>query len=244
MKARIPQLRKQLKPLIDAVWRENLRLKASGLVTFTWGNVSAIDRAVGLVAIKPSGVDYESLRPADIVLTDLQGNIVASACRPSSDLPTHLALYRAFPGIGAVVHSHATYAVAFAQAGRPLPCLGTTHADYFYGKIPVTDRMSRREIRSDYEAHTGDMIVNKIRQLRIDPGICPSILVANHAPFSWGTTAARAVENAIVLEEICRMAWLTYALNPKTKPVADGLLAKHYRRKHGAGAYYGQQRIT
>ncbi|MBU4199173.1 MAG: L-ribulose-5-phosphate 4-epimerase AraD [Verrucomicrobia bacterium] len=229
-----------MKPLIDTVWRENLRLKASGLVTFTWGNVSAIDREAGLVAIKPSGVDYETLTPADIVLTDMKGAIVASALKPSSDVPTHLVLYRAFPGIGAVVHTHATYATAFAQACRPVPCLGTTQADYFFGTVPVTDPMNRRDIRSEYEAHTGDLMVKKIRRLNMNPLDCPSILVANHAPFSWGPTATKAVENAIVLEEVCKMAWLTYALNGKTKPVASCLLEKHYRRKHGSGAYYGQ----
>ncbi len=241
MKSKNHLLRKRLQPLIDSVWRENLRLKAAGLVTGTWGNVSALDRKSGLVAIKPSGVDYASLKPADIVLTDLDGKPVASALRPSSDLPAHLALYRAFPGLGAVAHSHSTYATAFAQDCRPLPCLGTTHADYFYGAIPVTDRMRPREIRSGYEAHTGDMIVRKFRQLRLDPLACPAVLVASHAPFVWGPDAARAVENAIVLEEICRMAWLTYALRGRTPPVAACLLEKHYRRKHGAGAYYGQK---
>lgn len=235
-------LRQSLKPLIQAVWRENMRLHASGLVVCTWGNVSAIDREHGVVAIKPSGVAYAGLRPDDIVLTDLRGQPVASALHPSSDLPTHLALYRAFPGIGAVVHTHSTYATAFAQAGRPLPCLGTTHADYFFGTVPVTDCMTRHEIRSNYEANTGAVMVRKIRQLRVDPVACPSILVANHGPFSWGPDAAQAVENAIVLEEICRIAWLTYALNGKSGPVASALLEKHYRRKHGAGAYYGQKR--
>lgn len=235
------QLRQRHKALIVSVWRENLRLKASGLVPCTWGNVSALDRQAGLVAIKPSGVDYAALRPADIVLTNLRGDLVASALRPSSDLPTHLALYLAFPGIGAVAHTHSTYATAFAQACRPLPCLGTTHADYFYGVIPVTDRMRPREIRSEYERHTGEMIVRKLRQLRCDPLVCPAVLVANHGPFVWGANAAQAVENAVVLEEVCRMAWLTYALAGRTKPVAACLLDKHYLRKHGAGAYYGQK---
>jgi len=242
MNSKSRDLRKKLKPLIDAVWRENLRLKAAGLVTFTWGNVSAMDRATGLVAIKPSGVDYKTLMPDDIVLTDLKGNPVASRLHPSSDLPTHLVLYRALPGIGAVVHTHSTYATAFAQACRSLPCLGTTHADYFYGVIPVTDRMTRRDIQSGYEARTGDMIVKKIRKLRVNPMECPSVFVANHAPFSWGPTAAKAVENAVVLEEVCKMALLTYALNGKAKAMASCLLEKHYRRKHGTGAYYGQSR--
>ncbi len=234
-------IRKKLKALLESVCRENLRLHAAGLVTCTWGNVSAIDRACGIVAIKPSGIAYASLRPADIVLTDLRGTPVASAMRPSSDLPTHLALYRAFPVIGAVAHTHSTYATAFAQARRPLPCLGTTHADYFFGVIPVTDCMTQREINSAYEANTGNMIIRKIRQLRIDPRACPSILVANHGPFSWGSNAAQTVENAVVLEEVCRMAWLTYTLNQNTKPIADCLLEKHYLRKHGSGAYYGQK---
>ncbi len=241
MKPARAQIRRCHRALIEDVWRGNLRLHAAGLAPCTWGNVSAIDRRSGLVAIKPSGIAYEVLKPADIVLTDLRGQPVASALRPSSDLPTHLALYRAFPSLGAVVHSHSTYATAFAQARRPLPCLGTTHADYFYGEIPVTDPMTRQEIASDYEANTGAVMVRKLRQLRLDPAACPAILVANHGPFCWGPDAARAVENAIVLEEVCRMAWLTYALDGKTKPIAACLRDKHYRRKHGAGAYYGQK---
>lgn len=227
--------------LIDAVWRENLRLKASGLVIGTWGNVSAIDRRRGLVAIKPSGVAYERMRPANIVLTDLDGRPVASRLKPSSDLPTHLALYRAFPTLGGIVHCHSAHATAFAQARRGLPCLGTTHADYFYGEVPVTDPMSRAAVRDAYEAHTGDMIVKKIRQLRIEPLERPAIFVADHGPFAWGPDAAHAVENAIVLEECCRMALFTQALAGRLRPIRSYLLDKHYLRKHGAKAYYGQR---
>lgn len=234
-------IRQRLARLIQSVWRENLRLKDAGLVTFTWGNVSALDRRQGRVVIKPSGVGYAAMKPANMVITDLQGAVIASALRPSSDLATHLVLYRAFPEIGAVVHTHSTYATAFAQAGRALPCLGTTHADYFHGAIPVTDIMRRPEITSDYEKNTGEVIVRRLRQLRIKPLACPAIFVANHGPFVWGATAAQAVENAVVLEEVCRMAWLTQALAGKLKPVAAGLLDKHYYRKHGARAYYGQK---
>lgn len=233
-------IRSELKGLIEAVRRQNLRLKEAGLVFGTWGNVSAIDRRRGIVAIKPSGVDYARLTAADIVLTDLEGRRVASRCRPSSDLPSHLALYRAFPEIGAVAHTHSTYATAFAQAGRALPCLGTTHADYFHGAIPVTDSLRPREIAADYELNTGLAIVKKLRELNIRPLACPAVFVAGHGPFVWGADAAAAVESAIVLEEVCRMAWLTCALAGGLRPIPQRLLDKHYFRKHGVYAYYGQ----
>ena len=234
-------IRKTLGNLIESVWRANLRLKSSGLVILTWGNVSAIDRKRSLVAIKPSGVDYSVLRTDDIVLTDLDGKPIESTLRPSSDLPTHLVLYKAFPEIGAIVHTHSTYATAFAQACRSLPCLGTTHADIFYGEIPVTDVMSRKDVDTDYETHTGDMIAKKLRKLKINPMDCPSIFVAGHGPFSWGETAAKAVENAIALEEVCRMECLTFSLANDVKPIPQFLLDKHFLRKHGKRSYYGQK---
>lgn len=244
-------IRKTLEDLIRRVWEENLRLKASGLVTMTWGNVSGIDRRRGIVVIKPSGLDYDALRPSDMVLTDLEGRVLASALMPSTDLPTHLVLYREFPEIGGVVHTHSIYATAFAQAGRSLPCLGTTHADYCYGAVPVTDVMRLSAIREQYEANTGRMIVKKIRRLRLQPMACPFIFVANHAPFAWGATPAAAVENAIVLEAISKMALLTILLDAprqslrrslggRCKGISQALLDKHYLRKHGRTAYYGQ----
>jgi L-ribulose-5-phosphate 4-epimerase len=233
-------IRRTLDDLIRRVWAENIRLKASGLVTMTWGNVSGIDRRRGIVVIKPSGMDYAALRPADMVLTDLEGRRLESALMPSTDLPTHLVLYREFAEIGGVVHTHSTYATAFAQACRGLPCLGTTHADYCYGAVPVTEIMRPSAIREHYEANTGRMIVRKIRRLRLQPMACPFILVANHAPFAWGTTPAAAVENAIVLEAISKLALLTFLLDGRRTGISQVLLDTHYLRKHGRSAYYGQ----
>lgn len=241
--------------LIRAVWEENARLKASGLVTMTWGNVSGIDRRRRIVVIKPSGMDYAALRPVDMVLTDLDGRRLESARMPSTDLPTHLVLYREFAEIGGVVHTHSTYATAFAQACRSLPCLGTTHADYCYGAVPVTEIMRPSAIREHYETNTGQMIVRKIRRLRRPPMACPFILVANHAPFAWGATPAAAVENAIVLEAISKMALLTFLLDSprrslrrslggRRKGIPQELLDKHYLRKHGQSAYYGQSKLN
>ncbi|MDD5678892.1 MAG: L-ribulose-5-phosphate 4-epimerase AraD [Kiritimatiellae bacterium] len=240
-------IRRTLADLIRQVWEENLRLKASGLVTMTWGNVSGIDRRRGIVVIKPSGLDYTALRPSDMVLTDLTGRRLASTLMPSTDLPTHLVLYREFSEIGGVAHTHSTYATAFAQAGRSLPCLGTTHADYCYGAVPVTEVMRPAAIREQYEANTGRMIVRKIRQLRLQPMACPFIFVANHAPFAWGATPSAAVENAIVLEAVSKMALLTFLLDSPRRSlggrrtgISQALLDKHYLRKHGQSAYYGQ----
>lgn len=233
-------LRREIASLIRQVWRENLRLQAAGLVTLTWGNVSGIDRRRGIVVIKPSGVDYKDLRPEDMVLADLEGRPMESARRPSTDLPTHLVLYRQFPEIGGVVHTHSTYATAFAQACRSLTCLGTTQADYVHGEVPVTDVMPRAAIRDQYEANTGWMIVRKMRRLRLKPLECPFIFVANHAPFAWGRTPNAAVENAIVLETVSKMALLTFLLNSRRGGISPALLDKHYLRKHGRNAYYGQ----
>lgn len=259
MPIKTKSIRRTLDDLIRRVWEENLRLKTSGLVTMTWGNVSGIDRRRGIVVIKPSGMDYAALRPSDMVLTDLEGrrlelasqlepaSRLESARLPSTDLPTHLVLYREFPEIGGVVHTHSTYATAFAQACRSLPCLGTTHADYCYGAVPVTEIMRPPAIRKQYEANTGRMIVKKIRHLRIKPMACPFIFVANHAPFAWGATPAAAVENAIVLEAISKMALLTILLDSPRRSlggrctgISQALLDKHYLRKHGQTAYYGQ----
>lgn len=251
IKKQLKPLRQQMATLIREVWEANLRLKTSGLVTMTWGNASGIDRRRGIVVIKPSGMDYGALRPADMVLTDLEGRRLEPALMPSTDLPTHLVLYREFPEIGGVVHTHSIYATAFAQAGRILPCLGTTHADYCHGAVPVTAVMRPPAIREQYEANTGRMIVKKIRSLRLQPMDCPFIFVANHAPFAWGSTPAAAVENAIVLESISKMALLTFLLDsPRRNPggkhmgISRALLDKHYLRKHGETAYYGQAKLN
>jgi L-ribulose-5-phosphate 4-epimerase len=227
-----------LPTLREQVLNANLELVKHGLVLFTFGNVSGIARQQGLVAIKPSGVPYESMTPAHLVITDLEGRIVEGDLRPSSDLPTHLALYRAFPAIGGVAHTHSEYATAWAQARKPIPCLGTTHADYFHGPVPVTQTMSDGEITSDYELNTGRAIVRAFRKR--DAAAIPAVLVANHGPFCWGKDAAEASHNAVVLEAVARMAYLTLGMNKQAKPVGRSLHDKHYLRKHGSRAYYGQ----
>lgn len=216
----------------------NLALVREGLVLMTWGNASAIDRATGRVVIKPSGVAYEVMTPDDMAVVDLDGTPVEGKLKPSVDTPTHLALYRAFPEIGGIVHTHSHYATCWAQACRPIPCLGTTHADYFNGEIPVSGAMTAEEVRDDYEAHIGEVIIRCFHDR--DPMHCPAVLVANHAPFVWGTDVASAVETASVLEEVARMALHTLALSPEQPPIAAHLLDKHFMRKHGATAYYGQ----
>lgn len=225
--------------LKQAVFEANLALAKHGLVTLTWGNVSGIDRERGCVAIKPSGVAYDTMKAEDIVVVSLDGAPVEGALRPSSDLPTHLALYRAFPSIGGVVHTHATYATAFAQANRPIPCYGTTHADHFHGDVPCTRFLSPDEVAGDYEGNTGAVIVERFRDL--DPEAFPGVLVPGHGPFTWGMTPAKAVENSVALEAFAQMALLTEALAPQVAPLPDYILDKHYRRKHGANAYYGQK---
>ncbi len=216
----------------------NMELQRHGLVLFTWGNVSGIDRDRGVVAIKPSGIGYDELTPESIVLLDLQGNVIEGTLKPSSDTPTHLELYRSFPGLGGICHTHSTHATMWAQAQRDIPCLGTTHADYFYGPVPVTAPMTAEEIEQDYEANTGKVIVRRFQGL--DPAQMPAVLVANHGPFTWGSSAAAAVENAVVLEEVARMASGALGVNPNQEAVAQALLDKHYLRKHGDNAYYGQ----
>lgn len=225
--------------LKEEVCKANLLLPKYGLVTFTWGNVSAIDRESGLVIIKPSGVEYDSMTPDDMVVLELAtGKQVEGALKPSSDTPTHLALYRAFDTIGGVVHTHSRWATTMAQAGRGIPPLGTTHADYFYGEIPCTRRMTPEEIAGAYEAETGNVIVETFaKRAAADT---PAVLVHSHGPFTWGTDAHNAVHNAVVLEEISFMAWHDLVLKPNIAPMQSELMDKHYLRKHGANAYYGQ----
>jgi L-ribulose-5-phosphate 4-epimerase len=218
----------------------NLQLVADGLVILTWGNASAVDRDRGLVVIKPSGVPYAEMRPEHMVVVSLETGLpVEGTLRPSSDTPTHLVLYRAFPGIGGIVHTHSLHATAWAQAGRSLPALGTTHADYFHGAIPCTRPMTDDEIEGDYEVNTGHVIVDRFAGL--DPLAMPAVLVASHAPFTWGSTVAKAAENAVVLEYTATLAAETLSLNPGAAEMSAALLDRHFLRKHGPGAYYGQR---
>lgn len=227
-----------LKALREEVLEANLELVRRGLVLYTFGNVSGICREDGLVAIKPSGVSYDQLRPEDIVVTDLDGKMVDGTLRPSSDLPTHLVLYRHFPHIGGVTHTHSEFATSWAQAQREIPCFGTTHADYFHGSVPVTDCLTNEEISGEYEKNTGLAICRMFAD--VDPGGVPAALVAGHGPFTWGKSAADAAHNAVILESIARMAYYTVGLAPKSAPIAQQLQDKHYLRKHGNTAYYGQ----
>jgi len=220
------------------VYEANMALQRHGLVVFTWGNVSGIDRDAGVMAIKPSGVGYDELTPESIVVLDLQGNVVAGDLRPSSDTPTHLELYRSFDRLGGIAHTHSLYATMWAQAERDIPCFGTTHADHFYGPVPVTEPMTPDEIADDYEANTGRVIVRRFADL--DPMQMPAVLVANHGPFTWGRDAAESVTNAVVLEQVARIAAGTVNLNPAQPAISQALLDKHYLRKHGKDAYYGQ----
>jgi L-ribulose-5-phosphate 4-epimerase len=231
--------------LKEAAWRANLDIVEAGLVLLTWGNASAVDRAAGVLAIKPSGIGYSELQPSEMVVLSLEsGEVVEGQLRPSSDTPTHLHLYRAFAGIGAIVHTHSSHATSWAQAELDLPCFGTTHADHFFGAIPVTRRLREEEIREAYEHNTGVVIEECFRDRELVPTDIPAVLVAGHAPFAWGTNAGKAVENAIVLEEVARMAIHTRILNPEAGPIDRALLDKHFLRKHGAGAYYGQTKDT
>ena len=224
-----------------AVHRANLDLVDAGLVILTWGNVSGVDRAAGVMAIKPSGVAYGEMQPDDMVLVSLEtGEPVEGRLRPSSDTPTHLHLYRAFPEAGGVAHTHSTHAVSWAQAERDVPCFGTTHADHFHGCIPVTRRLREDEIRDAYEHNTGVVIVETFRDRGIDPADVPGVLVAGHGPFAWGGSPRKAVENAIALEATARMALDTLRINAEAREIEQVLLDKHHRRKHGTGAYYGQ----
>lgn len=227
----LPQLRK-------AVLEANLELVRKGLVLYTFGNASGMDRKKSLVVIKPSGVPYEKLKPADLVVSDLSGRIVEGKLRPSSDLPTHLVLYKAFPAIGGISHTHSEFATAWAQARRAIPCLGTTHADYFHGPVPVTQEMTQAEIATKYEENTGHAIVRAFQGL--DPVAIPAVLVANHAPFAWGPDAATAAHNAVILESVARIAYFTFGINAQAGEIGKFLHDQHYLRKHGKAAYYGQ----
>jgi L-ribulose-5-phosphate 4-epimerase len=222
-------------------YEANVALPRHGLINLTFGNASALDRARGIFAIKPSGVDYATLRPAQMVLVDLEGRIVEGKLNPSSDTPTHRRLFLAFPEVGGVVHTHSTHATAFAQAGRPIPIFGTTHADYFNGDIPVTRRLTPAEIRGEYEWETGKVIVERFAAGNLDPQDFPAVLVQRHAPFTWGHSAARAVEVAVAVECIAAMALHSLQLAPRLRPIELALRRKHFKRKHGPGAYYGQQ---
>ena len=229
-----------LERLKEQVWKANLQLPEYGLVTFTWGNVSAIDRESGLIVIKPSGVEYNALRPEDMVVVDLEtGKVAEGNLNPSSDTPTHLELYKAFPEIGGIVHTHSSKATSFAQAGIGIIPMGTTHADYFYGEIPCTRLMTPEEIAGDYEKETGKVIAETF--LDKDPMAIPAVLVQSHGPFAWGKDAAEAVHNAVVLEEVASMQFRALLLNPSLHRMQQELLDKHYLRKHGASAYYGQK---
>lgn len=229
-----------LEQLKEQVLQANLLLPKHGLVTFTWGNVSGIDRESGLVVIKPSGVEYDGMQAADMVVVDLDGNVVEGHYKPSSDTPSHLELYKAFAGIGGVVHTHSRWATSFAQAGRGIPAFGTTQGDYFYGEIPCTRKMTAAEIGGEYEKETGTVMIETFTARGIDPVQVPAVLVHSHGPFAWGKDAMEAVHNAVVLEEVAFMALQALTLNPELQPMQQELLDKHYLRKHGAGAYYGQ----
>jgi L-ribulose-5-phosphate 4-epimerase len=229
-----------LESLKADVLAANLELVRRGLVVLTWGNASAIDREQGLMVIKPSGVPYETMRREDMAVVNLNGEVVEGACKPSVDTATHLVLYKAFAEIGGVVHTHSHYATCWAQAGRAIPCFGTTHADLAHGEVPVTDPLSAEEVAQDYERHIGEVIVRRYRDL--NPLHFPAVLAAQHAPFAWGRTVAEAVETAAALEEVARMALHTLTLKPDLPPIPQYLLDKHFRRKHGSGAYYGQTR--
>ena len=228
-----------LEELKQKVFEANMQLPKYGLVTFTWGNVSGIDRESGLVVIKPSGVAYDTMSAEDMVVVDLDGKVVESKYRPSSDTPTHVELYKAFPKVGGIVHTHSSWATSWAQAGRSIPCYGTTHADYMYGEIPCVRNLTQEEIDEGYEKNTGTVIISYFQDR--DYEAVPCVLCKNHGPFAWGKDPAEAVHNAVVLEEVAKMAARCELINPHLEPAPQRLLDKHYYRKHGANAYYGQK---
>lgn len=231
-----------LEKLKKEVYEANMELPRRGLVTYTWGNVSGIDREKGLFVIKPSGVSYDELKPEDMVVMDLSGRKVEGDYNPSSDTATHLELYLAFPEIGGIVHTHSSAATAWAQAGRSIPCYGTTHADYFYGEIPCARSLTEEEVKSEYERNTGLVIVETFKSNNINPMYVPGVLCKNHGPFTWGKNAAEAVHNAVVLEEIAKMNLMTEQLNRNAAPAPKYIQDKHFLRKHGPNAYYGQKK--
>ncbi|MBQ9594788.1 MAG: L-ribulose-5-phosphate 4-epimerase [Synergistaceae bacterium] len=230
-----------LEKLREEVYKANMELPEKGLVVYTWGNVSAVDREQGLVVIKPSGVEYDDLSPSNLVIVDMNCNIVEGGLNPSSDTKTHVELYKAFPSIGGIVHTHSSHAVGWAQAGRDIPCYGTTHADYFYGAVPCTRNLTSEEVNSDYELNTGKVIAETFNERKLDPVAVPGVICKSHGPFTWGKNAAQAVYHAVVLEELAKMALYTVSIDPNASPAPDYVLDKHYLRKHGANAYYGQK---
>lgn len=231
-----------LEELKEKVYLANMELPKRGLVTYTWGNVSGIDREKGLFVIKPSGVEYDELKPSDMVVMDLQGNKVEGDMNPSSDTKTHLVLYNAFPQVGGIVHTHSPYAVAWAQAGEDLPCYGTTHADYFYGSIPCARHLTQAELDEDYEKNTGITIVETFKERGLDPMAVSAVLCFSHGPFTWGKDPAQAVYHSVVLEECAKMGLFTKMINPNAAPAPQRMQNKHYMRKHGPNAYYGQRK--
>ena len=231
-----------LEELKKKVYEANMELPRRGLVTYTWGNVSGIDREKGLFVIKPSGVEYDELRPEDLVVMDLNGRQVEGDLNPSSDTKTHLVLYNAFPQLGGIVHTHSPYAVGWAQAGEDIPCFGTTHADYFYGPVPCARHLTQEELDEDYELNTGKIIVETFRERGIDPVAVPAVICFSHGPFTWGKDAAQAVYHAVVLEEVAKMGIYTRQVRGDAAPAPQRILDKHYLRKHGPGAYYGQKK--
>lgn len=230
-----------LEALKQAVYEANMELPRRGMVTYTWGNVSGIDRETGLVVIKPSGVKYEDLTPDQMVVLSLDGEMVEGDLNPSSDTKTHLELYKAYPQLGGIVHTHSPYAVAWAQAGKDIPCYGTTHADYFYGPVPCTRHLTPEEVEAGYEFNTGRVIIETLTERGIDPAHVPAIICHSHGPFAWGKDAAQAVYHAVVLEEVAKMALFTVQVSPACEPAPQYIQDKHFMRKHGPNAYYGQK---
>ncbi|WP_064581073.1 L-ribulose-5-phosphate 4-epimerase [Streptobacillus moniliformis] len=230
-----------LEKLKEEVFKANIELPKRGVVIYTWGNVSGIDRETNFVVIKPSGVDYENMKASDMVVVDLDGNVVEGHLKPSSDTPTHIELYKRYKEIGAIVHTHSSHAVMWAQAGKDIPAYGTTHADYFYGNIPCTRKMFENEIKNDYEKETGSVIIETLEERNINPLDIPAVLVHSHGPFTWGKNPAEAVHNTVVLEQVAKMAIMTEVINPNVNKMQQELLDKHYLRKHGKNAYYGQK---
>ena len=230
-----------LEKLREEVYRANMELPERGLVVYTWGNVSGIDREKGLVVIKPSGVEYDELTPEKLVIVDLNNNVVEGNLNPSSDTKTHVELYKAFPKVGGIVHTHSSHAVAWAQAGKSIPCYGTTHADYFYGAVPCTRNLTSEEVNEGYELNTGKVIVETFTKLNLDPVAVPAVICRNHGPFTWGKDAAQAVYHAVVHEEVAKMAMYTVTIDANADEAPQYVQDKHYLRKHGANAYYGQK---